>query len=137
MKKLFWLVVLAAAIVGAKKGLEHFARDYDAHLYRTRIELLLKNMKAGGNYEAAVCLWYWGTLTPLGGREMRGAIDDFAAWKHTQGLQVVTSFSVGEIIVEKARGPLGEGGVARAALVVNGRPLTWRLADRRPIEVVQ
>jgi hypothetical protein len=49
----------------------------------------------------------------------------------------VTSFNVAEVLVEKERSVLGEGGMSKVTTVVDGRSLTFRVADRMPIDVAE
>lgn len=136
MKKLIWLAVLVLLLVGGKKGIDYLSRDRELSTYRNRVQFMLEGMQKGGNYQTAVCMWYMGTVS-LDQRDFNGAADSFDAWRQKRGLQQVTSFNVGEVLVEKERGLLGEGGISKVPVVVNGRSLTFRVADRMPIDLVE
>jgi len=136
MKKLIWLAVLVLLVVGGKKGIDHLSRDRELSTYKKRVQSMLEGMQEGGNYQTAVCMWYMGTVS-LDQRDFNSAADSFDTWRQKRGLQRVTGFNVGEVVVEKERSVLGEGGISKVSVVVNGKPLTFRVADRIPIEVVQ
>jgi hypothetical protein len=136
VKKLVWLALLVVLLVGGKKGIDYFSRDREVSSYRNRVQSMLEGMQKGGNYQTAVCMWYMGTLS-LDQRDFNAAADSFDAWREKRGLKQVTSFNVAEVLVEKERSVLGEGGMSKVTTVVDGRSLTFRVADRMPIDVAE
>lgn len=139
MKKLIWLGALALLLWGGKKTGDYFSHDREVTSYRDRVAAVLTGLRKGADSTSgsvAICMWAQGTLE-MELDPFNAAAARFEAWRKQVGLHEVTSFEIGEVVIEKPRGPLDDQGIALVHATVDGRPFIFRTAFREPISVVR
>lgn len=81
-----------------------------------RVRRVLDGMKPGGDTQATIALWKFGTLHVPGGAEgFNQAMDEFDRWTAQRGIKVITSYEITSAVVESETDKLGE-----AAVLVSG-----------------
>lgn len=131
-KVVIGITVAVLLIVGGRCGLSYMFTAGEAHSAQERARRILEGLKAGGNREASIGLWKFGTLhVPAGTFDM--VASEFEAWERDHEIAGVTEFEVKSAEVVEETGRLGEATVIVSG-TIDGRPFRWRLVQGQAVE---
>ena len=114
-------VVVALALLGCGGSGEDYARG--------RVDEVLKELKPGGQREAALLMWNTGTQSVTGAPD---AADSFEGWCRDGGFETIGEYQITEAVAEEGSNP-------PAVIVsgtIDGREFSVRVVKRKPIQWV-
>jgi hypothetical protein len=125
--------IAVSLFIVIRLGLGYMFSSGETHNAQERVRRVFDGMKAGGDLQKAICLWYLGTFSVPGGQEQfNQAADAFEAWQAESELASVTSYEITESKIVEQSDQLGEAVVVVRG-TLNGKPFAMRVRAGQPL----
>ena len=132
-KALTWISIIAVVVVGGKALLEKTFSGAELHSAQERVRGVLDGLKSGGDRQKSIALWVSGSSAPPTGFEAFGkAADGFERWCREKRIGAVSSYEVGEAVMESEGTPQAPA-VVLVSGSIDGQPFKVRVQKEVPI----
>jgi hypothetical protein len=131
-KAAIWIGAILAAIIVGKYALTGMFTSGEANNAQERVRRVFDGLKAGGDRQRSITLWYNGTFN-VPGTEFDRVATEFEAWTRQRNVDMVSAYEISEVKVLSETERLGEA-VVRVTGTVNARPFGLRVVQGMPLQ---